>query len=142
MTIVDSDTLDCWRANYCLTMSPHALHEYWSPGAPPGAALALRAAVAEIERLLALVASWEAKAATWLASPEAAKRLEGYRELSRQISDQQEEIQRLRKDAERYRWLAIKHGWWLLKHFPAVRPYLDASEVFDESIDAAMKEAP
>lgn len=50
------------------------------------------------------------------------------------------EIDRLRKDAERYRWLAKEHGWWLLHHFPAVRPYLDANEVIDESIDSAMSE--
>jgi hypothetical protein len=32
------------------------------------------------------VSEWEAKAATWLASPEAAKRLEGYRELGQRSS--------------------------------------------------------
>lgn len=44
----------------------------------------------------------------------------------------------VQRDAERYRWLASEHGWWLLKHFPAVRPYVNACEVIDESIDAAM----
>lgn len=48
----------------------------------------------------------------------------------------------LRKDAERYRWMAKEHGWWLLKHFQAVRPYVDAIEVIDESIDAAMSATP
>ncbi|HEY8877778.1 MAG TPA: hypothetical protein VIN03_09465 [Roseateles sp.] len=41
------------------------------------------------------------------------------------------------RDAERYRWLAKEHGWWLLKHFPAQSPYVDASEVIDAAIDAA-----
>ena len=41
-------------------------------------------------------------------------------------------------DADRYRWLAKEHGWWLLKRFRAVRPYVDPSEVIDESIDAAI----
>jgi len=41
-------------------------------------------------------------------------------------------------DAKRYRWLAKEHGWWLLMHFPAKRIYVDASEVIDEAIDAAM----
>lgn len=49
------------------------------------------------------------------------------------------ELEALRDEAARYRWLAKEHGWLLLKHFPAVRPYVDASEVIDESIDAAMK---
>jgi hypothetical protein len=35
----------------------------------------------------ALNQEWEQKAATWLASPEAAKRLEGYRELARQTAE-------------------------------------------------------
>jgi len=35
-----------------------------------------------LRRLHDLCAEWERKAATWLASPEAAKRLDGYRELA------------------------------------------------------------
>lgn len=62
-------------------------------------------------------------------------------ELKCAYSDLRAEVEALRADAERYRWLAREHGWWLLKHFPAVRPYVDASEVIDESIDAAMEES-
>ena len=47
-------------------------------------------------------------------------------------------VETMSKDAARYRWLAGNHGWWLLKRLPAVRPYLSASEVIDDSIDAAM----
>ena len=49
-----------------------------------------------------------------------------------------DDTEAMRRDAERYRWLANVHGWRLLKHFPANRPYMDASEVIDEAIDAAI----
>lgn len=42
-------------------------------------------AAAELRRLDALVKEWERKAATWLASPEAANRLDGYRELTNRL---------------------------------------------------------
>jgi hypothetical protein len=41
---------------------------------------------AELRRLNNLCAEWEKKAATWLASPEAAKRLDGYRELAQRVN--------------------------------------------------------
>lgn len=43
-------------------------------------------AAAELRRLHNLCAEWEKKAATWLASPEAAKRLDGYRELAQRVN--------------------------------------------------------
>ncbi len=48
--------------------------------------LTCSAAADELRRMHALNQEWEQKAATWLASPEAAKRLEGYRELARQTA--------------------------------------------------------
>lgn len=36
---------DTWTINYGLERSPHDLHEFWKNGAPPGCALALKAAV-------------------------------------------------------------------------------------------------
>jgi hypothetical protein len=49
------------------------------------------------------------------------------------------EADALRKDAERYRWLKAEHGWSILgRKFHAIRPYVDAEEVFDESLDAAI----
>ena len=51
---IDSKTIDCWRTNYGLDKTPHELHAYWSAWAPPGAVLALKAAVGEIERLRAV----------------------------------------------------------------------------------------
>jgi hypothetical protein len=44
------------------------------------------AAAAELRRLHALCGEWENKAATWLASPEAARRLDGYRELAQRLN--------------------------------------------------------
>lgn len=41
------------------------------------------ATAAELRRLHAEIEEWRTKAAAWLASPEAAQRLEGYRELGR-----------------------------------------------------------
>ena len=46
-----AETLNCWRLNYGLTKTPNELHTLWCDGAPPGAVMALRAAVLEIERL-------------------------------------------------------------------------------------------
>jgi hypothetical protein len=43
-------------------------------------------AAAELRRLNNLCAEWEKKAATWLASPESAKRLDGYRELAQRVN--------------------------------------------------------
>jgi putative protein kinase ArgK-like GTPase of G3E family len=42
-------------------------------------------AAAELRRLHDLCAEWEKKAETWLATPEAAKRLDGYRELFQRV---------------------------------------------------------
>jgi len=55
---VDAQTMACWRANYGLHATPHALHRFWGPcNAPAGAVLALRAAVIEIELLQAELAA-------------------------------------------------------------------------------------
>ena len=43
-------------------------------------------AAAELRRFQALCGEWENKAATWLASPEAARRLDGYRELAQRLN--------------------------------------------------------
>ena len=49
--------------------------------------LALETAAAELRRLHTVNQQWKEKAATWLASPEAAARLEGYRDLAQQLND-------------------------------------------------------
>ena len=45
-----------------------------------------REAAAELRRLHALNLEWQQKAATWLASPAAAQRLDGYRELAQRLN--------------------------------------------------------
>ena len=45
-----------------------------------------RAAEAEVERLRERNAEWERKASAWMASPEAAQRLDGYRELAQRLN--------------------------------------------------------
>ena len=57
---VDKQTIDCWRTNYGLEKTPHELHALWSSWAPPGAVLALKAAVLELERLRDTLAYAEA----------------------------------------------------------------------------------
>lgn len=52
-----AETLNCWRLNYGLTKTPNELHALWSDGAPPGAVMALRAAVLEIERQRSVLAA-------------------------------------------------------------------------------------
>jgi len=55
--VVDAATIACWTVNYELDRTPHDLHAFWQAGAPPGAALALRAAVHEIERMRVALAN-------------------------------------------------------------------------------------
>jgi hypothetical protein len=72
-------------------------------------ATALRAAHAEMERMLvavtrekdkaqALNAEWSTKAATWMASPEGVARLEGYREMGRMAADAENKCDALRAE--------------------------------------------
>jgi hypothetical protein len=60
---------------------------------------------ANLRRSEGLCREWAVKAATWMASPEAAQRLDGYRDMGKQIDALEAECEALRKDAERYRWL-------------------------------------
>ena len=100
--------------------------------------LTCAAAAVELRRQYAEIQEWRAKAATWLASPEAAQRLEGYRELGRLVERTEaqrdalraelreateavddpavnnlrtlpEAIRMLRADAERYRYI-VSHA--------------------------------
>lgn len=57
---VDRATIDCWRVNYSLDKTPHELYALWHSWAPPGAVLALKAAIGEIERLRDTLAYAEA----------------------------------------------------------------------------------
>jgi hypothetical protein len=46
--------------------------------------------------LQALIAEWEAKAATWLQSPEAAQRLHGYRDLAKRLATTELKAEQMR----------------------------------------------
>ena len=46
----------------------------------------LEAAEKQRDELLAKVAAWEQKAANWMASPEAAQQLDGYRDLAQRLN--------------------------------------------------------
>jgi len=53
----------------------------------------------ERDEARALNAEWAQKAATWIASPEAAQRLDGYRDLGQQVAEAQRERDEARADA-------------------------------------------
>jgi hypothetical protein len=53
-------------------------------------------AEAEVERLRARDEQWRQKASAWMASPEAAQRLDGYRELAQRLNAAEGEVERLR----------------------------------------------
>jgi hypothetical protein len=55
----------------------------------------------ERDEALALNAEWAKKAETWMASPEAAQRLEGYRELAQQVATAQRERDEARAEVKR-----------------------------------------
>ena len=88
------------------------------------------ATAAELRRLHAEIEEWRTKSAAWLASPEAAQRLEGYRELGRLAERAETEREALRADAERYRWLRARDHW------PACFDLVRGPEL-DAAIDAA-----
>ena len=52
---------------------------------------------AEVARLQARDEEWQRKASAWMASPEAAQRLDGYRELAQRLNAAEAEVERLRK---------------------------------------------
>jgi hypothetical protein len=63
--------------------------------------------IAQLERerdeARALNVEWSKKAETWMASPEAAQRLQGYRELGQQVAKAQNERDEARAEVERLR---------------------------------------
>lgn len=71
----------------------------------------LAAAQAERDALKRLCTEWETKAATWMASPEAAQKLQGYRDLAQRVNKADAEAAALRADAERYKWLVSVAHW-------------------------------
>jgi hypothetical protein len=64
----------------------------------------------ERDEARALNAEWAQKAATWIASPEAAQRLDGYRDLGQQVAEAQRERDEARAEMERLRE-AMRLAW-------------------------------
>jgi predicted RNase H-like nuclease (RuvC/YqgF family) len=60
----------------------------------------------ERDEARALNAAWEEKAATWMASPEFAQRLQGYRDMGQQVAQAQNE-----RDALRAEVAALQKNW-------------------------------
>jgi uncharacterized coiled-coil protein SlyX len=80
----------------------HALGDYGKEAAQvlPMYASAIKALRQRIAELEAQLVAWNQKAATWIASPEAAKRLEGYKELTARIAELEAQIAHLTASLE------------------------------------------
>ena len=88
---------------------------------------ALATATRERDEARALNAQWAEKAATWMASPEAAQRLQGYRDLAQQVATAQNERDEARAEVERLRKTLDEIAtYWNGSHRPAET--LDAAE--------------
>lgn len=61
------------------------------------------------DELLVKVAAWEQKAANWMASPEAAQRLDGYRDLAQRLNIAEQQRDELLVALENCRLLAARH---------------------------------
>ena len=100
----------------------------------------LAAATRERDEARALNAQWAEKAAAWFASPEAAQRLQGYRELAQQVATAQNErdearaeVAKLRAELRRalfYSDVHLNNGWC---------PCRDAPEERDEECPACQR---
>jgi len=94
----------------------------------------------ERDEARALNAEWGKKAETWMASPEAAQRLQGYRELAQQVATAQNErdearaeVAKLRAELRRalfYSDVHLNNGWC---------PCRDAPEERDEECPACQR---
>lgn len=65
--------------------------------------------------------------------------LRGNIELREQLAARSAEVEALRKDAERYRWLR-KHEWHNALYSDASLPFIRSRDDLDQSIDAALEE--
>ena len=70
--------------------------------------------VRERDEARALNAEWAQKAAAWMASPDAAQRLDGYRNLGQQVAEAQRERDEARAEAERWKasLKAFREDYW------------------------------
>jgi len=91
------------------------------------AAMELATATSECDEARALNVEWSKKAETWLATPEAAQRLQSYRDLGQQVAQAQNERDEARAEVERLRKTLDEIAtYWNGSHRPAET--LDAAE--------------
>ncbi len=83
-----SDMPSWWR---CDTHGPGTRTAWGCPECVRELRTSLATATRQLDEALALNAKWAEKAATWSASPEAAQRLQGYRDLAQQVAQAQNE---------------------------------------------------
>jgi chromosome segregation ATPase len=69
----------------------------------------LRSVITQRDEARALNSEWAEKAATWIASPEAAQRLDGYRDLGQQVAEAQRERDEARAEVERLKTFAAQN---------------------------------
>jgi len=87
----------------------------------------LATATRERDEARALNVEWSKKAETWLATPEAAQRLQSYRDLGQQVAQAQNERDEARAEVERLRKTLDEIAtYWNGSHRPAET--LDAAE--------------
>ena len=84
-----------------LRLADQLENDYYDGVRIPDAAAELRRLHAEVESLRALLAEWEQKATTWLLSPEAATRLDGYVELGAMVAKAEAERDEARAELAR-----------------------------------------
>ena len=96
-----------------MTQQPEALrHAEWLE---KSLTVGATEAAAELRRLHNLCAEWEKKALTWLASPEAAKRLKGYLELTDHIITLEAAL-RQAQEPRQWKGLTEEEIWELAAH--------------------------
>ena len=99
-----SDTPSWWR---CDTHGPGTRTAWGCPECVRELRERLATATRQLDEALVLNAKWAEKAETWTASPEAAQRLQGYRDLAQQVAEAQNERDEARVSVDTLR-AAIK----------------------------------
>ena len=119
-----SDTPIWWR---CDTHGPGTRTAWGCPECVRELRERLATATRERDEAIALNVEWAKKAETWMASPEAAQRLQSYRELGQQVAQAQNERDEARAEVKRLRKTLDEIAtYWNGSHRPAET--LDAAE--------------
>ena len=103
-----SDTPSWWR---CDTHGPGTRTAWGCPECVLELRERLATATRERDEARALNVEWAKKAETWMASPEAAQRLQSYRDLAQQVAQAQNERDEARADLDRFRHTAKRYRY-------------------------------